>query len=426
MSLGAYWGFVGAYVLALVHGCRSRGWTVLNLFGVGFLLIYIAGTLSMTWSDIHVRELVAAKERMRVVLPQVVQLGSCLALALCLQPCSGVRMDRLDYAGVRRVRWQAMAVPALVYLAAAALFIPWSRAPLFNIGTYGVEEMLQARNGMYQNGFLAATAIPRYLVLYVVCPILFLQRGLGVRVPLLLLATFTLFGLLPLAKTFLLLNYGLWALGAYLRTGRLTQLLPRAGVVLCGYFWIVRSIYLATFSREPLEMLWVLLARVSQIPVMCAIFYANHFRFADRARSNGIYQLLFGGHVKNLSSDMMWLLAHRDGSAPAGLIGSCYPNLPPALYLPFFALVVAGVAWVSARLAGQADTLGKAVFTLILGILSWLFCATDLFVVLNSYGFAYLAVVALLAGKPRRGLPNPGPDDAQAADPDGRPHAAAR
>jgi len=419
-----YWVFVLVYVLALVHGCRTRGWTLLNLFGVGFLLIYIAGSVSLNWSDNHVPLLPGARERMHIVLPQLVQLGGCLALALCLQPSPGVRLDRVDYAGIRQVSWQALAVPALAYLAVAALFIPWSRTPLWNIGRYGLDQMLQARTDMYRNGFLAATAVPRYLILYVLCPALFLQRGIGVRVPVPVLAVFTLFGLLPLAKTFFVLNFGLWALGGYVREGKLTRLLLRMGVVLGGYYWIVRSVYLLTFRRELWEVLLVLAARICQIPVMCAVFYAEKFRFEDQTRTSLVYRWLFGGHIKDLSGDLMWVMTHRAGSAPAGIVGTCYPNLPPALYLPFFALVVAGLAWVSGRLASQADTLGKVVFTLILGIISWFLCAADLFVVLNSYGFLYLATVALLTGKPRRGLLSASLDAGPAPDPGGRLHAS--
>lgn len=396
-----FWLFSASYLALLYITWRRWGWTILNIFAVGFLLMYIIGPISISLDASHAYMLGGDGSRVLIVLPEIVMMGICMMLALRFQRDPGADITCIEAGQFRKVNWRILAFPALGYLAVAALFIPWSKAPLFNIGTYGLDQMAQARMDFYRPDFLVATNVLRYLVFYVICPVIFLQRGLGVRVPLLVLGILTFFGLMTLAKTFFVLNFSLWALGGFLRNGKLLPFMARVSVILGGFFWIVRSVYLSDLPRNFIEVMGVLFARIIQIPVVCSVLYAENFRFSDGIRTSFWYQIFFGGQVRDISGDLMWVLAHRDGSAPAGIIGNCYPNIPPFIYPFYFGAVVLFVYAVSQGLARRRDNLFKVVMTIILGIISWFICTTDVLTVMNSYGFLYLSVLALLLSKAR-------------------------
>lgn len=290
-----------------------------------------------------------------------------------------------------------------------------SEAPLLNIGRYSQLEMAEARDVFYRTGFLDLLKVPRYIVYYLIAPMFFFLRGIGVKITFVSLAVFFIASLLTLAKTmFVLLTLAYFA-GRYFSDKKLRNVSYAMIINLLGFYFIVYATYLADASRGFFEVVEVYFLRIFSIPISLAALYAEYFPFEDGVRSSKYYTYFFGGHADAIAAmafKIIFPFGAIDGNAPAGVIGSAYPNVPETLHWLFYLAVVLFVFVSSNLIAGIANRLVREMITALFGILSCFIFLTDPLTAINSYGLLYMVIFTCLIRylKPHRlvkGYDNP-------------------
>jgi hypothetical protein len=405
--------FFGFLALTLLLGgilwrqFKVNGITALNLFALGVLLILPGGAANIHLSPGVAYVVGGDAAVVDIIFPEVALLVLILCSALALQKGAGVRPGMvMTPEQILRLPWQGIAAVVFLFLVFLALNVDWADAPLLNVGRATMEQLADSRDLFYSTPLLEATSVLRLLVFYTLGPALFFMRGLGARVPLLLLGFLVFFGILTLAKTFFLFNALFFVAGRYLATGKFREVFLGLGATAGCLFWIVKSTFKSVVDREFFEVLTLLGSRIIQVPVCLSAMYKQLYTFDDGIRSSVWYTRLWGGHVQDVPAASMELVLHVPGQAPSGMVGSCYPNVPPWAYAPYFLFFVGFMYFVSGRASRIPNPLLRTMLILLVGFDGWFMLLTDPLAAMNSYGLLYMGIICVLLSRP--GAPDPG------------------
>jgi hypothetical protein len=169
-----------------------------------------------------------------------------------------------------------------------------------------------------------------------------------------------------------------------------------------GTYLIVYATYLQDLSRGFLETLGYLSMRLTQVPIALCLLYAKVYTFEAGARVSKYYVHLLGGQVSPIANEISDLVAPgTQGNAPAGILGSAFPNIPTSLhgvYFLFFIVYVFAVSRLALTIRIQAL---RILITILFGLLSWFILLTDPLTAMWTYGLLPLGLVTGLLGFPR-------------------------
>lgn len=387
------------YGLLLFILLKARGITVLWIFNLGIFLLYHIGFWSLRFQgDIYF--LVNTSDRMEQIVPDIIIFTSISIFILLILNSRGVRSKKKDLiAGsethlMERIIYM-LSIIVISISAIMSLFINWASAPLFNIGTYGIEQLAVARSELFEGVVLELLAVPRYIMFYMIFPVLFYSYGFGIRVPKVVLFIGCLLGLLTLAKTFIVINLLCLFLGWWFRRGGFIPLIM-AGIVLPSIFYIVVFVsYMTEVNRLFLEVFKVLLTRIIQVPIALVTVYKEIFYFDQGLRSSYWYTLIFGGDkvpIQQIAGHYLAPNAMVVPNAACGILGAAYPNIPLELHTAYFVMIIGGVALSSFFVSRLKNYSLRIAVTIIMGLQSLFILLTDPLTAFNSYGLMWSAI----------------------------------
>jgi len=323
----------------------------------------------------------------------------CLVAAVSLkfqtQPCVQVPTEK--YAGASMRRFGLCLSIISVFIGAAVIVTSrLDSAPLFMVGGADAHELDVARDELYSGSAAEALAIPRYLLLYLLGPAMFLLwalLGVGSR----LVCAFVFFiGLLSLAKTASVMMMFCLFIG-YLCANRRTFAVLALGLTVCVFIALVQMKY--NFERGLGDVLYVLWGRSVTAPTALTYIYMDTYHYAEGLRSSVWYVRIFGGEFFDHSRHAYQLVfpyeQHIDGCAPAGLPGALQPNVPTWLHFPAIVVLYSAI-YVFSGIARKLPNPWSVLAAGILGIQSVFFFLTDPLTVLNSYGVLWLMLAIAL------------------------------
>ena len=288
-----------------------------------------------------------------------------------------------------------LSVIVILFSVVMSPFIDWASAPLFNIGYYSIGELGVARNELFEGGVLELLLVPRYIIFYMIFPVLFYSYGYGLRVPKVVLSIGCLFGLLTLAKTFIIINALCLFLGWWFRRGGFIPLVM-AGIILPSTFYIVVFVsYMTEINRLFLEVFKVLLSRIIQVPIALVAVYKEIFYFDQGLRSSYWYTFIFGGEkvpIQQIAGHHLAPNAVVVPNAACGILGSAYPNIPMELHAIYFSVIIGAVALFSFFVSRLKNYPLRIAATIIMGLQSLFILLTDPLTVFNSYGLMWSAI----------------------------------
>ncbi|MEK3978652.1 O-antigen polymerase [Psychrobacillus sp. FSL K6-2836] len=272
-----------------------------------------------------------------------------------------------------------------------------SDAPLFNIGKYTVTEMSYYRNEIFATGLISKLNVFRYIVLYLLIPLCFFIRAVGLKRIIIVDIVFIIFSALSLSKTAIILIIVFYFSGKYLKNRKLIDVLLAILSIVFAFYFIVYFTYYVDLQRSFGDVFKVLYIRLIATPIALSGLYSTFFEFHQGFRSSVYYTYLFGGEFVRIAVIAMQNISPTSGgNAPTGLIGMAFPNIPKS-YHWFYYLCVISYIYLFSNLIGLIKNYTiKHVFVFFLGILSWFFFLTDPLVALNSYGILYISGVVII------------------------------
>lgn len=390
------------YAILLFIAYKAKGITVLWIFNLGIFVLYHIGFWSLRFGE-DLYFLVDTRARMEHIMTDIIIFTSISMFFLLFLNSRGVRSKNNNLSSVsekhrmERTMFMLSMIVILIF-AIMSFFINWSAAPLFNIGTYDAEAMSIARHELYGGVVLGLLAVPRYIIFYVIFPVLFYSFGYGFRVPKVVLLIGLLFGLLTLAKTFIVINLLCLFLGWWFRRGGFIPLIM-AGIVLPSVFYlVVFAKYMTDGNRLFLEVLKVLLGRTIQVPIALATVYKEIFFFEDGLRSSYWYTLIFGGEkapIQQIAGNYLAPDAIFAPNAACGVLGAAYPNIPLELHVIYYFFIIGTVALSSFFVSRLKKYQLRIAATIIIGLQSIFILMTDPLTAFNSYGFIWSTILVL-------------------------------
>lgn len=392
------------YGILLYFSLKVRGITVLWIFNLGGFVLYHIGFWYLRLQEEDIYFLVNTHERMEQIVLDIIIFTSLSMFFLFILNSQGVRLKNKDMITSDDLHLMGKIIKtlsAIVFIISIVVFllIDWRSAPLFNIGSYSIREMAVARSLLFKEGALEFLSVPRYITFYVIFPILFYCYGYGLRVSKVVLFIGVLFGLLTLAKTFIIINTLCLFFGFWFRCG---GILPGvvAGFVLPSVFYLVVYVtYVTEVSRSFLEVLNVLLVRIIQVPIALVAVYKEIFFFDQGLRSSYWYTLIFEGvkaPIQQIAGQYLAPNAFVVPNAACGILGSVYPNIPMYLHTIYFSLIIGSVVLSSFFVSLLKNYLMRIVATIIIGLQSIFIHLTDPLTVFNSYGFMWSTIFVFL------------------------------
>ncbi len=385
-----------AHLILLCASLRSKGITVLWVFNAGVFIFYQIGYWSIRFQE-DIYFLTNIREHMEQVVPNLSVFLVISMLSLILLNREGVRSRHellelgatLPYA---KTIILFLSATVMVVCFIISLFIDWGAAPLFNIGRYTPQEMALARGELFKGEVLELFSVPRYLVFYVILPILFLAYGLGIRVSKMLLMIGCVFGLLTLAKTFILVSLICLFVGWWFRRGGFVPLIIGGAVLPVTLYIVISMTYISVINRSIFEILNTILIRLVQVPIALVIVYKEIFYFDEGLRSSYWYTLIFGGveaPIQQIAGHFLAPNAAQPPNAACGVLGVVYPNVPSELHFIYFAVIIGIVALSSSVVSKLKNLFLRVAATVILGLQSLFILLTDPLTAFNSYGFIW-------------------------------------
>jgi hypothetical protein len=103
------------------------------------------------------------------------------------------------------------------------------------------------------------------------------------------------FGLLTLAKTFILVSLICLFVGWWFRRGGFVPLIIGGAVLPVTLYIVISMTYISVINRSIFEILNTILIRLVQVPIALVIVYKEIFYFDEGLRSSYWYTLIFGG-----------------------------------------------------------------------------------------------------------------------------------
>jgi len=270
-------------------------------------------------------------------------------------------------------------------------------APLFNIGKYTVSEMSYYRNEIFSNGLVSKLNIIRYLLLYLLIPLSFFIRAIGLKRIVLIDLVLILFSALSLSKTAIVLVIVFYFSGKFLKNRKPKYILLAVFSIVMAFYFIVYFTYYVDVHRSFNDVFKVLYLRLIATPIALSALYSNIFDYHQGYRSSVYYTYIFGGEFARISVlAMQNIVPLSSGNAPTGFIGTAYPNIPKTFHWFYYLVIVSYMYFFSNLIGLIRNYTLKYVFVFFLGILSWFFFLTEPLVVLNSYGIIYLSIAIII------------------------------
>lgn len=389
---------IGSLLLLKAH--KRSGLSAFNIFYFGMLVFLVIGILLGFYYGEDMYLLNGDITKFNLIIPDIIQFFIIASLILLFQGRKPVTASRIEInVASKQIRLFTTVVSIIVFmfLIVLLLSIKVSKAPLLHIGDYTKFQMEIARTELYQGGIHQILNVPRYIVFYVLIPLLCFLRGMGIKVNILLLALCLFFSVLTLAKTMFVLMVVLYFSGKYARSNKISNLFTMVGVVLLGFYWIVYSTYIVDIDRSFLEIIEVFFIRLLPNPIAISAAYAEIFSFDQGLRSSVYYTYIFGGQaapVTIIAAEIMMGVPTDSINAPAGIIGMAYPNIPDGWHWLYFAFFILFVRFGSGIIAGINNPIIKLAAIFLFGICSWFILLTDPLTAVGSYGLLYILIAA--------------------------------
>lgn len=389
---------------------KINGITAYTIFYCGVILFLFVGYIgTILWSD-DIPSLVGGTQIMYPIIPDILIFWGLATIFLFIQSKNkGSVKEGIDTDTQRKLEkiGKAASYVTASFVLYVLLAINIESAPLMNIGTYTASQMAYFRSELYQVPIVQRTYVLQYVISYLVIPVLFLFKGLGMKINRLLLAIFLFFSVLSLSKTFVVIIIVFYFFGRFLNTGKKRKIIQMALCVAVVFYAIVYATYVVDVSRSFVDVTEILIIRTLFTPIALSGVYAEIFTFEQGLRRSEYYTWIFGGQIAPIASIAMnYVHPLSDGNAPTGIIGMAYPNVPKIAHFVYYLVFIIFV-WVTSN---SINTFSNYYLNIALtgafGIMSWFIFLTDPLSAMNSYGllyiFAFVMVFSLLKNPKRR------------------------
>ncbi|WP_123807718.1 hypothetical protein [Abyssicoccus albus] len=381
---------------------RKKIITILGIFFVGNIIFNNLGWLLAFYLKDKVYVLQGNEDLLINIIDDIYILNFILIFLLVIHPKTKLSMDKLQDYLLKVVSKDNFFISLITYSTVVVclifmIIIDLQSAPLFNIGQYTFSEMQHYRKEIFNTPLLQSLSVVRSLILYMITPLLFLKKGLGVKHNFFIDIVLITFSLLTLSKTaFILILFFYW-MGKMLSNFSFKYVLYLIVSVSTAFYLIVYLTYYVDVQRDFYSVIEVLVIRLLASPIALCALYAELFSFNDGFRSSQYYTILFGGQAAQIPIiAMQHIDVNSRGNAPAGIIGSAYPNIPLLLHWGYY-LSFSTLIYIISIIGNNIKSiiLGYLIIPLY-GILTWFLYLTEPLVALNSYGILYLSILIII------------------------------
>lgn len=382
----------------LIYREFKKGFSAYDIFYCGMIIFVLVGWLSSYFLVEKMYILEGNQELLNGILLDVTFFFIITSFFLVIQKKGRKEIIHFDF--LKRnfnILINSLTLFTVLFCVIVIFSINLSKAPLVNIGNYNSSDMLYFRSLLYDTPLMNMLNVPRYIVYYMVIPLLFFLKGLRFNIPKIFLLLFLFTALLTLSKTMFILITFFYFIGRFLDSKKMSILIWYITISVTGYYLIVYFTYVMTIERSFIEIFEKLYIRLIATPISLSAIYADIFSYNDGFRSSIYYTYVFGGVFINIPiRAMQYISPISDGNAPTGIIGMAYPNLPMHLHWFYYLVFIIFVYIASYIFRFAQNQLIKITLIVLFGVLSWFLFFTDPLVALNSYGLLWIFIGTII------------------------------
>lgn len=384
--------------LVLFRVSLNKGITAYVLFYLGMIIFLLIGWISAYLLADEMYVLNGNRKILNNIIGDIILFFILSSIFLLLQK---------KYFKLNMLEFQKIQIPynlinfivysTVIFCVLMLLLIDLKTAPLLNIGKYTYQDMVFYRNSLFSKGLIEYLNVPRYIVFYMVIPVIFLLRGMGYKISIASLFLFLFVSLLTLSKTMFILIVFFFYVGKLVYHQKKRYLLWMSIISIIGFYLIVFTTYYVDVRRGFFDVLKVFYIRLITTPIALSAIYADIFSFDQGIRSSEYYTYIFGGNYSPIPVlAMQHIVSTSSGNAPTGIIGMAIPNIPKYLKWLYYLVFIFYVFSISYLINYIKNSYIKIIIMVVFGILSWFIFLTDPLVAFNSYGLLYIGIGVII------------------------------